>query len=403
MTTNLTVLKFGGTSVGTPERIKAIALELTRRAALGENLVVVVSAMGKSTDHLIQLARQVSDNPCKKDMDILLATGEQVSISLLSMAIKDLGYTAIALTGAQAGILTDAIHSKARIETIDASRILKHLHTNHIVVVAGFQGVTEDGAITTLGRGGSDTTAVSLAAILKCPVEIYTDVDGVYTTDPRNYPNAKKLKVISYDEMLELASTGATIMETRAIEVGHKHSVPMTIALNTFQVEGTIVKEFDESMEKKVVTGLAVTDNCLMVSVSMIPYRSQNVSQLFAQIASQNILVDMISQTAPYHDTVNLSFTTLKEDIEALKAILCQYKEAHDTIEYYFDDSLVKLSVVGIGMVSQSGVASRLFSLLSSHDIKFYQVTTSEISISYTIHKDDKMKAIQVIADDFEL
>lgn len=403
MTTNLSVLKFGGTSVGTPERIKAIAKELTRRAALGENLVVVVSAMGKSTDHLIQLAREVSDNPCKKDMDILLATGEQVSISLLSMAIKDLGYTAIALTGAQAGILTDAIHSKARIETIDASRIRKYLNTNHIVVVAGFQGVTEEGAITTLGRGGSDTTAVSLAAILKCPVEIYTDVDGVYTTDPRNYPKAKKIKVISYDEMLELASTGATIMETRAIEVGHKYSVPMTIALNTFQVEGTIVKEFDESMEKKVVTGLAVTDNCLMVSVSMIPYRSQNVSQLFAQIASQNILVDMISQTAPYHDTVNLSFTTLKEDQEALKAILTQYKVDHDTIEYYFDDALVKLSVVGIGMVSQSGVASRLFSLLSSHDIKFYQVTTSEISISYTIHKDDKMKAIQAIADDFEL
>lgn len=399
----LTVLKFGGTSVGTPERIKRIALEIVRRAALGEDLVVVVSAMGKSTDHLVSLAKDISENPCKKDMDLLLATGEQVSIALLSMAIKDLGFTAKALTGAQAGIMTDNLHSKARIEQIDTARILKHLAKKHIVVVAGFQGVTEDGDITTLGRGGSDTTAVSLAAILKCPVEIFTDVDGVYTTDPRMYPKAKKLKVISYDEMLELASLGASIMETRAIEIGHKYSVPMTIALNTFDIEGTIVKEFDESMEKKVVTGMTLTDNCLMVSVAMIPYESKNVSQLFSRIASEHILVDMISQTAPYNNTVNLSFTTLKEDRLALDAILADYKTAHDSIDYYFDNELVKLSVVGIGMVSQSGVASRLFSLLSDHDIKFYQVTTSEISISYTIHKDDKMKAIQTIADAFEL
>lgn len=399
----LTVLKFGGTSVGTPERIKNIAAEIARRAALGEHLVVVVSAMGKSTDHLVSLAKEISSKPCKKDMDILLSTGEQVTISLLSMAIKDLGLDSVALTGAQAGIITDSLHAKARIAEIDTTRIQKHLNDNHIVVVAGFQGVTENGDITTLGRGGSDTTAVSLAAMLKCPVEIFTDVDGVYTTDPRMYPKAKKLSVISYDEMLELASLGASIMETRAIEIGHKYGVPMTIALNTFDVEGTLVKELDQSMEKKVVTGMTLTDNCLMASVSMIPYQSKNVSQLFSTIAKENILVDMISQTAPYHDTVNLSFTCLKEDQQALGSILHQFKAVHDTIDYYFDDQLVKLSVVGIGMVSQSGVAARLFSLLADHDIKFYQVTTSEISISYTIHHSDKMKAIQVIAEDFEL
>ncbi len=399
----LTVLKFGGTSVGSPERIKRIALEITRRSALGEDLVVVVSAMGKSTDLLVQLAHDITPTPCKKEMDLLLSTGEQVSIALLSMAIKDLGFSSVALTGAQAGIKTDALHSKARIEEIDTSRILKHLSKKHIVVVAGFQGISAEGDITTLGRGGSDTTAVSLAAILKCPVEIFTDVDGVYTTDPRVYAKAKKLKEISYDEMLELASLGASIMETRAIEIGHKYSVPMTIALNTFDVEGTIVKELDDTMEKKVVTGMTLTDNCLMVSIAMIPYTSKNVSQLFATIAKEHIIVDMISQTAPYNNTVNLSFTTYKEDRLALEEILRAFKQEHNSIDYYLDDQLVKLSVVGIGMVSQSGVASRLFSLLSDHDIKFYQVTTSEISISYTIHSSDKMKAIQTIADDFEL
>lgn len=336
-------------------------------------------------------------------MDLLLATGEQVSIALLSMAIKSLGQSSVALTGAQAGILTDAIHSKARIEEIDTTRIKKHLADDHIVVVAGFQGVTADGDITTLGRGGSDTTAVSLAAMLGCSVEIYTDVDGVYTTDPRLFPTAKKLKVISYDEMLELASLGATIMETRAIEIGHKYAVPMTIALNTFDIEGTIVKELDETMEKKAVTGLTVTENCLMASVAMIPYQSNCVSALFADIAKRHVMVDMISQTAPFDNTVNLSFTTLKEDQDTLAVILEDFKSQHEEISYYFNTDLIKLSVVGVGMVSQSGVASRLFSLLSDHAIKFHQVTTSEISISYTIDQEDKMKAVQAIADEFDL
>lgn len=400
---NSVVVKYGGTSVATTEKIQAIATRLVNRQQQGEQIVVVVSAMGKTTDGLIGLAKEISPTPCKRDMDMLLATGEQVSIALLSIAIKEAGGKSVSLTGYQAGIETCDTHSKARISTIRKDRILQHLHRNEIVVVAGFQGVTESGDITTLGRGGSDTTAVSLAAVLECPCEIYTDVDGVYTIDPRVYPNARKLEVISYDEMLEMASLGATVLETRSIEMGHKYKVPILVALSTGEYPGTIIKEWDETMEKKAVTGLTVTENCLMVSLSLVPYTAANISRIFAKLAARNIMVDMISQTAPFHETVNVSFTTLLDDRQAVLEVLQEVSGEMQDIGIATDDSLVKLSVVGIGMISQSGVAARLFTLLADNGIEFQQVTTSEISISYTIFKKDKDLAVQVIAEAFEL
>jgi len=400
---NTFVLKYGGTSVGTTDRIKNIADQLIARKQKGHNLIVVVSAMGKSTDELIRLTKEISDNPCKRDMDMLLATGEQVSISLLSIAIKELGYKAVSLTGLQAGIETCTTHSKARINRIREDRIISHLKEDEIVVVAGFQGVNENGDITTLGRGGSDTTAVSIAAVIGCPCEIYTDVDGVYSVDPRVYPEAKKLDSINYDEMLEMASTGAGILETRAIEMGHKYKVPIYIALSTGEFPGTYIKEYDQAMEKKVVTGMTIEENCLMISISMVPFESKNISRIFAKLAENNILVDMISQTAPHDHFVSVSFTTLRDDKEAVHRVLSELSTEIEGIQVYMDESLVKLSVVGIGMISQSGVAATLFDILADNEIDFLQVTTSEISISYTIHKTDMDKAVHVIAESFDL
>ncbi len=400
---NYVVVKYGGSSVATTDKIQDIANRLVNRQRQGEQIVVVVSAMGKTTDGLVKLAKEISGTPCKRDMDMLLATGEQVSIALLSIAIKEAGGNSVSLTGYQAGIETCDTHSKARINTIHKDRIVQHLNRSEIVVVAGFQGVTENGDITTLGRGGSDTTAVSIAAVLGCSCEIYTDVDGVYTIDPRVYPNARKLDVISYDEMLEMASLGAKVLETRSIEMGHKYKVPILVALSTGEYPGTIIKEWDESMEKKAVTGLTVTENCLMVSLSLVPYTAANISRIFAKLAARNIMVDMISQTAPFHNTVNVSFTTLLDDRQAVHDILDEIQAEMKDISVAMDESLVKLSVVGIGMISQSGVAARLFTLLADNGIEFQQVTTSEISISYTIFAKDKDLAVQVIAEAFEL
>ncbi|MEA3423487.1 MAG: aspartate kinase, partial [Bacillota bacterium] len=250
----INVLKFGGTSVESIEKIQSIAKKLVNRKNQGDNLVVVVSAMGKSTDELLNMAKSITPNPDKRELDMLLSTGEQVTIALLSMAINALGSESISMTGSQVSIKTDSTHSKARINSIDKNNMLNYLSEDKILVVAGFQGVTENGDITTLGRGGSDTTAVSLAAILNASCEIYTDVDGVYSIDPRKYPKARKLESLDYDEMLEMASLGAGIIDVRAIEMGHKYKVPIFIGLNTMDIPGTIVKEYDKDMEKKAVT-----------------------------------------------------------------------------------------------------------------------------------------------------
>lgn len=400
---NIKVLKYGGSSVENIDKIKMIASKLVARKENGDSIVVVVSAMGKTTNNLISMAKDISSIPDARDLDMLLSTGEQISISLLSMAIKDLGHESISLTGLQAGIETSDNHNKARITTINKDVILNHLSDNKIVVIAGFQGVTSSGEITTLGRGGSDTTAVSIAAVLSASCEIYTDVDGVYTIDPRLHPNAKKISSISYDEMLELASRGAKVLETRSVEMASKYKVPILVALNTGDVPGTIIKEMDKEMENKVVTGMSLDEDCLMVSLNSVPYEGRNISKIFAKLAKEDIYIDMISQTAPFNSFVNISFTGKEDDKHKVKSVVESFTSEFPTIDYTMDSSVVKLSVVGIGMISHSGVAASLFEILSDNDIDFFQVTTSEISISYTINNYDKEKAIQLFAQKFDL
>ena len=397
------VQKYGGTSVGSIDKMKEIAKRVIDQRDKGNDVVVVVSAMGKSTDRLVEMAKGISQNPCKRELDMLLSTGEQVSISLLSMIFKEQGYNSISLTGFQAGIKTEGVHTKNRVAEINIDIIKKHLKEGKIIVVAGFQGMNEDGDITTLGRGGSDTTAVALAAKLNCTCEIYTDVEGIYGVDPRAYPNAKKLDYISYEEMMELSSLGAGVMETRAVEIGFKYDIPIYVALNKGNIKGTYIKEYDENMEQKVITGLTTTDDVLMITINNVLYNSKNIATIFDKLSQNNVNVDMISQTAPNDGYVNVSFTTSKDDIGIVHDVINKLKKEMEDIEIHVESNITKISVVGIGMMNQSGVAAKVFKIFAYNDIEFKQVTTSEISISYTINSSDKGKAITVIAKEFDL
>ncbi|MCM1991699.1 aspartate kinase [Oceanirhabdus seepicola] len=397
------VQKYGGTSVGSIDKIKNIARRVIADKEKGNDMVIVVSAMGKSTDKLVEMAKAISENPCNREMDMLLSTGEQITISLLSMALKEYGYDSISLTGFQAGIITEGDHTKNRIAEIEIENIKNHLKNGKIVVVAGFQGINENGDITTLGRGGSDTTAVALAARLKCQCEIYTDVDGIYSVDPRVFPEAKKLEVVSYEEMMEMASLGAGVMETRAVEIGFKYKVPIYVALNTGEVIGTYIKEHEKVMEEKVITGLAATEDVLMITINNVEYNSKNIALIFKKLAKYNVNIDMISQTAPFNGVVNVSFTASKNDIFAIDKVVKKLKNELKNIEVSKDSNISKISVVGIGMMNQSGVAGKVFKIFSDNNIEFKQVTTSEISISYTIDAEDKIKAITVLAKELDL
>lgn len=394
------VHKYGGTSVGTTERIKHIAKQVILEKKKGNDMVVVVSAMGKTTDHLVEMSKEIAINPNKREMDLILSTGEQVSIALLSMAFQEFGYDAIALTGFQAGIKTYGPHTKNKILDIDDEKIKNYLKEGKVVVVAGFQGVNENGDITTLGRGGSDTTAVAIAAKLGCPCHIYTDVDGIYSVDPRLYKEAKKLDVISYEEMMEMASLGAGVMEPRAIEIGCKYNIPIYVASSINDVGGTYIKEYDEKMEGNIVTGLSVCDDILMVTVSHILYNLDHVATLFEKLAIENVNVDMISQTAPVDGYINVSFTAPKDDLFVIEKVM---GDLEGRVEISIEDEITKISVVGIGMRNQSGVSGRLFRILADNEISFRQVTTSEISISYTIDKKDKEKAVRALSNELNL
>ncbi|MBI9013519.1 MAG: aspartate kinase [Clostridiales bacterium] len=398
-----TVLKFGGTSVATIDQIKNIAQNINDRHCQGEQLLIVVSAMGKSTDRLLKMIHEISTTPSKRELDMLLATGEQVTIPLLSTALKELGCNAISLTGAQAGIQTTDHHAKARIESIASELILKHLEAGTIVVVAGFQGISATGDITTLGRGGSDTTAVALAASLKAKCEIYTDVDGIYTIDPRYNSKARKLHTISYVEMLEMASLGANVLETRAIEMAHKFKVPLYVGKSHTTLPGTHIIERNNTMESTVITGVSIDNNCLMASVKHLPFSQTNIANLFMNLASKNLNVDMISIAAPYNGHVTVSFTAEKNDVIEIQEVISNMKKELETIEITTNDQIVKLSVVGIGMVSHSGVAANIFRLFAEENINYYQVTTSEISISYTILESDVQRSIEIISKAYEL
>ncbi|MCT4632975.1 MAG: aspartate kinase [Firmicutes bacterium] len=397
------VMKFGGTSVGDTDKIVNIAKRIKEKKNHGDNIVVVVSAMGKTTNNLIELSKEITDKPDKRDLDMLMATGEQISISLMSMALKQLGLDSISLTGIQAGIVTTNDHTRAKINNINPENIVNHLDEDKVVVIAGFQGGSDDGSITTLGRGGSDTSAVALAASLGGSCEIYTDVNGIYGVDPRIVPSAKKLDYISYDEMMELASRGARVMETRAVELGQKYNVEILVANSHNTEAGTIIKEMEDNMETRVITGVTTLKDCLMVSVRNLPFEASHVADLFNQLSVRKISIDMISQTAPHNNLVDVSFTTTKEYTEDIIDLLENLKQELGNIEFYLNPNLAKLSVVGIGMISQHGVASDIFELLSTNGIVYYQVTTSEISISYTIKEQDVAKATKILAEHFEL
>lgn len=397
------VQKYGGTSVGSIEKIKSVAKRVIADKEKGNDIVVVVSAMGKTTDHLVNLSKEISSNPSKRDLDMLLSTGEQVSISLLSMAFQEYGYDSIALTGFQAGIRTEGPYTKNKISDIDMKKIKNYLEEGKIVVVAGFQGINENGDITTLGRGGSDTTAVALAAKLQCECSIYTDVEGIYSVDPRLYKDAKKLDVISYEEMMEMASLGSGVMETRAVEIGCKYNVPIYVASSIKDIKGTYIKEYDESMEEKVITGLSVSNDVLMITVNNILFKSHNIAMIFEKLARENVNVDMISQTSPLNERVNVSFTTSKEDLHVVNEVIEEIKNENNEVEVVIEENISKISVVGIGMMNQSGVTGKVFRILADNEIEFKQVTTSEISISYTIDAKDKQKAVRVLAKELNL
>ena len=395
--------KYGGTSVAKKKKKKNIAKKIVAEKEKGHDLVVVVSAMGKTTDDLIELSKKISTNPDKRDLDMLLSTGEQVSISLLSMALKEYGVDAICLTGFQAGIKTQGPHTKNKIIDIDIEKVKSYLKEGKVVVVAGFQGMNEKGDITTLGRGGSDTTAVALAAKLRGGCHIYTDVDGIYSVDPRLYKEAKKLDDISYEEMMEMASLGAGIMEPRAVEIGCKYQIPIYVASSQHDITGTTIRGVDHNMEENVITGLSISDDVLMVTISNLEFKVENIAIVFEKLAEANINVDMISQTAPINGIVNLSFTASTDDYDVIKEVMQQLKKQYQEIDIELEDDITKVSVIGVGMLNQSGVTGKIFRILANHHISFRQVTTSEISISYTINKKDKATTVAVLAGELGL
>ena len=397
------VVKYGGSSVSSVEKMKALAQRILQRRDAGMDVVVVVSAMGKTTNHLLELAHEASSSPSKREIDLLLSTGEQVSISLFSMILNDMGYPAIGLTGIQAGIKTKGLHTRNTIEGIDVSRIRKHLSEGKIVLVAGFQGVNALGDITTLGRGGSDTTAVALASKLGCNAEIYTDVQGIYGVDPRLYPKAQKLDFISFEEMKEMAFLGAKVMEPRSIEIAHRFNTAVYVGSAHEDVPGTWIKESDASMEEKSISGLSVSENVMMVNVRKLPAQAKHMANLFIRLAESDINVDMITQSQHPNGMMDVAFTTSLEELDMVQSVLKTITDEVPQCEWDIDQDCVKVSVVGIGMRTQTGVAAKLFALLSDANIGFKLVTTSEISISYTLSKKDKLRAVDVIAEHFHL
>ena len=397
------VMKFGGSSVENIEKMRLIAQRIVLKKSEGFDIVVVVSAMGKTTNQLLELANQASTNPSKREIDLLISTGEQVSISLLSMILNEHGQIAIGLTGFQAGIKTSGLHTKNKIEDIDIDKVERHLRDGKIVVVAGFQGFNQEGDITTLGRGGSDTTAVALAAKLNCRVEIYTDVEGIYGVDPRLFPSAKKIDVISYEEMKEMAFLGAKVMEPRSIEIGHRFNIEILVASAHQNIPGTLIKEADPLMETKSITGLSVSERVILVSINHLPSQSRHTADLFIKLARNEINIDMISQTHTPDGFVNLAFTASSEDTHLINEVLAEIQQKYADVIVSTDTQIVKISVVGMGMRTQSGVAATLFELFASNDIDYKLITTSEISISYTIDCSIKEKAIHLIASAFNL
>jgi aspartate kinase len=397
----LIVQKYGGTSVGNTDRIKNVAARVARYRAAGDQVVVVVSAMSGVTDGLIKMAREIMPLPSEREMDMLLATGEQTTIALTAMALQSMGVKAVSLTGAQAGIVTDGVHTKAKIQNITPKKIHEHLNAGQVVIVAGFQGQTPEGQITTLGRGGSDLTAIALAAALKANLcQIYTDVDGVYTADPRVVRNARKLEEISYDEMLELASLGAKVMQSRSVEFAKKFGVVFEVKSSLNDNPGTIVKEETKNMEDVVIRGVTLDKNQAKVTMVGVPDRPGVASRIFNALANAAVNVDMIVQNVSHSGTTqatDLSFTVDKPDLLKAQKVIESLKAEVGYKTMIADEKIGKLSIVGVGMRSHSGVAAKMFETLAKEGVNIDMISTSEIKISVVIslvHGDAATKAV---------
>jgi aspartate kinase len=402
---SLIVQKYGGSSVADAAKIKTVAQRVALTVKDGHGVVVVVSAMGKTTDELIHLAHGITPRPNERELDILLATGEQVSIALLAMAIEALGHKARSFTGEQAGIRTDAAHTRARIVGIDGDKVRRALDDGHVAIVAGFQGVAaDDGDVTTLGRGGSDLTAVALAAALPADVcEIYTDVDGVYTADPSIVPEARKLDRISYDEMLEMASLGARVLQSRSVEFAKKYGVPVHVR-STFKPDpGTLVTREDPNMEAVMVTGIAHDRSQAKVTIRRVPDRPGIAAQVFGTVAEQGIVVDMIVQNVSRDGNSDISFTVPRTDRGKVVATLAEVARRIGAEGVIHDDRIAKVSIVGVGMRSHSGVAARMFQALSAEGINIQMISTSEIAVSCVIEDKYTELAVRALHETFQL
>ena len=398
----LVVQKYGGTSVGTVERIKNVAKKVVAARQRGNEGVVVVSAMAGETNRLLALAQQISELPDERERDVLLASGEQVSSSLLSLAIKDLGQPARSFLGHQVRIETDKAYGKARIKSIDSTRIKRALKAGEIVVVAGFQGVDEEDNITTLGRGGSDTSAVAMAAALQANVcEIYTDVEGVFTTDPGICPKARKLDRISYEEMIEMASTGAKVLQIRSVELAKNFAVPVHVRSSFSEAEGTWVIEEDKSMDSVLVSGVTYDKDEAKITLLKVPDRPGLAAQIFSPIAEAHIVVDMIIQNASEDGTTDLTFTVSKADYKKAISLVEKTASAIQAKGIKVDPNIAKVSIVGVGMRTHAGVAAKMFRVLAREGINIEMISTSEIKISVVIGEKQMERAVRVLHEEF--
>lgn len=402
------VQKFGGTSVADTDKIKNVAKTVIKEKENGNDVVVVVSAMGHTTDYLVKMAKELSPNPSGREMDMLLSTGEGVSIALLAMAIQAQGYEAVSFNAMQIGIMTENVHSKARIVDIKTDKLRKNLNEGKIIVVAGFQGVTEEGEITTLGRGGSDTSAVALAAALNAErCDIYTDVEGVYTTDPRIVPKASRLDKISYEEMLELAHAGANVLHPRSVETAKQFNVPMRVR-SSFKLEnmGTLILGVEKMEIYKPVTGVAADLSQARIVVCDVPDRPGIAAKLFSTLAKENISVDMIIQSYANKElnTNDIAFTVANADLnKTVEAIESIKNDINATGDIQVNDNIAKISIVGAGMIDRPGVASTMFETLGAQGINIRMISTSEIKISCLVDKEDAQRAIKALHEVFEL
>jgi len=380
----LIVQKYGGTSVGGLDRIESVANRVAKTKRDGNDIVVVVSAMSGETNKLVEYAHHFSKTPAKRELDMLLSSGERVTAALLSIALQEMGIDAVGMTGRQAGIQTDINHTYARIESIDTTAMRRELKSGRVIVVAGFQGINSSGQVTTLGRGGSDLSAVAIAGALGADAcEIYSDVDGIYTTDPRIEPKAKKMDFISYDEMLELASLGAKVLQSRSVELAKKLSVKIVAKSSFSDAEGTVISKESEEMEEVLVSGIALDKNQARVTLREVVDRPGIAAEIFTSLAEEQINIDMIIQNASTDGTTNLGFTIPSSELERAREVIANFDHDYGAVDY--DESVCKVSVVGVGMKSHSGVAAKAFSIMAKNNINIEMISTSEIKVSMII------------------